>query len=244
MIGIFDSGSGGLSVLRELRAHAPDADVVYFGDLKNAPYGNKAREELGALTVLGIEKLIQEGVTEIVSACNSVSVSIALPMFDILGIPRANIIEMVGPTVSSFRGSEARVLVVATKATIDSHVYQDGFRVLGVGAHGIALPELASLIETNAGDDAYKHIIRLALLPFQGTDLTHIVLGCTHFPLVAHVFTEVIEELGMKAELVDPAVVVVDHVINQFTVTGSGTTKIIVSNESAVFDQYVQKVLH
>ena len=118
MIGIFDSGSGGLTVLRELRARAPDADIIYFGDIKNAPYGNKSREELGALTVLGIQKLIDAGATEIISACNSVSVSIVLPMFELLDLPKTHIIEMVGPTVAAFRGTDARPLVLATQATV------------------------------------------------------------------------------------------------------------------------------
>lgn len=238
MIGIFDSGSGGLSVLRELRKCAPKADVTYFGDLKNAPYGNKNREELGALTVLGIEKLIEEGATEIVSACNSVSVSIVLPMFEILNLPHANIIEMVGPTVSGFRAKQGKVLVLATHATIDSGVYQEGFKMIGMSAVGVAIPELVSLIETDAGTEALAHTIRGALLPIADQTFTHVVLACTHYPLIRDVFEAVLNELRMEVILVDPAVGVVEGVVQRFDTQGEGTTRFLLSAESAVFSRF------
>lgn len=76
MIGLFDSGSGGLSVLSALRDRAPHADIVYFGDIKNAPYGIRSQYELNALTIAGVEILRSRGAKEIVSACNSVSQSV------------------------------------------------------------------------------------------------------------------------------------------------------------------------
>jgi glutamate racemase len=242
MIGIFDSGSGGLTVLRELRKRAPQADVVYFGDLKNAPYGNKSREELGALTVLGIQKLIDAGATEIISACNSVSVSIVLPMFEILELPTANIIEMVGPTVHSFKGKKATVLVLATRATIESRVYQEGFHMLGVEADGIAIPELVSCIETGAKPDALAHTIRSALQNHPKRSYTHVVLGCTHYPLVRDVFEAVLSDLGFSAIIVDPAVPVVETAFERFDTNGSGTTIFQTSSQSAVFDTFVRQV--
>jgi glutamate racemase len=242
MIGIFDSGSGGLTVLRELRKRAPQANVVYFGDLKNAPYGNKSREELGALTVLGIQKLIDAGATEIISACNSVSVSIVLPMFEILELPTANIIEMVGPTVHSFKGKQATVLVLATRATIESRVYQEGFHMLGIEADGIAIPELVSLIETGAEPDALAHAIRSALQNHPKRSYTHVVLGCTHYPLIIDTFRSVLQERGIHAELVDPAVPVVETALERFDTKGSGTTVFQTSKQSAVFDTFVKQV--
>lgn len=239
MIGIFDSGSGGLSVLRAIRARAPQCDVVYFGDLKNAPYGNKSREELGALTVLGIQKLIDSGATEIVSACNSVSVSIVLPMFDILNIPRANIIEMVGPTVASFRDlSGAHVLVVATRATIDSGVYQQGLRLIGVTADGVALPDLVPLIEKGESYEDMYAMVMHTLAPYRDERYTHLILGCTHFPLVREVFEAVLRGLGSSLELVDPAHAVADAVLARFDTNGEGHTNLIVSAESSAFSHF------
>ncbi len=73
MIGIFDSGMGGLTVLSAIREQMPSADILYFGDTKNAPYGEKSREVLSELTVAAIRLLQEHGATNIVSACNSVS---------------------------------------------------------------------------------------------------------------------------------------------------------------------------
>ena len=238
MIGIFDSGSGGLSVLKALRKRAPQADVVYFGDIKNAPYGNKSREELGALTVLGIQKLIDEGATEIVSACNSVSVSIVLPMFEILDIPRVNIIEMVGPTVSAFKGKEAKVLVLATRATIRSRAYQEGFHMVGVCVDGLALPDLVPLIEGNGSQEIMAGMIKTALAPHRDGGYSHVLLGCTHFPLVREVFERVTSEIGMHAEIVDPACAVADAVVARFDTRGTGRTDLMVSLASPAFERF------
>lgn len=243
MIGIFDSGSGGLSVLKALRERAPEADIVYFGDLANAPYGNKSREELGALTVLGIQKLIDEGAGEIVSACNSVSVSIVLPMFEILDIPRVSIIEMVGPTVASFKGSEGDVLVAATKATVESGVYQDGFRLLGLRAEGVALPELVAHIEQGAPDDEMYPFIRDALLPYAEHGFATLILGCTHYPLVRHLFKDALLELGMEAKLFDPAEPVADAAAARFVTRGQGNLRFLLSDDRPAFREHLARHL-
>ena len=241
MIGVFDSGSGGLTVLRVVRERMPNADIVYFGDIKNAPYGNKSREELGVLTVLGIERLIREGATEIVSACNSVSVSIVLPMFEILDLPHANIVEMVGPTVSGLRGTEGSVLVVATHATIESNAYQDGLRMVGVSADGLALPDLVSLIEGGASDDAMREYVHNALAPELKEDHTHLLLGCTHFPLIRTIFTDVVKEVQPTCVIVDPALSVASVVAQRFRDAGGGTTRFVITEDSPVFVKFVHE---
>ncbi len=241
MIGIFDSGSGGLSVLRELRKRAPNADVVYFGDLENAPYGNKSREELGILTMLGIERLIKEGATEIISACNSVSVSIVLPMFEILDLPRTNIIEMVGPTISSFKMKSSKILLLSTVATAESGVYQEGFRMINTESEVVSIPELVSLIESGADEKVLTDVVRRTLTPYTKQNFTDIVLGCTHYPLVESVFENVVNEIRMKASIVNPAVCVAGSAIKQFSVDGEGRTRFVISEESTVFRHFAEK---
>src|SRR5271165_3119459 len=120
MIGIFDSGSGGLTVLHAIRQVLPSADVIYFGDIKNAPYGSRSQEELSVLTIQALKLLENRGATNFVSACNSVSASLALSVLDVFTEKEMQIIEMVGPTVSYFKGSAARILLCATPATIRS----------------------------------------------------------------------------------------------------------------------------
>ena len=118
MIGIFDSGSGGLTVLRAIRERMPSADIVYFGDIKNAPYGTKSQHELSALTFAAFKLLIKEGSTSVVSACNSASTTLAVSLLDAGDISPDRVIEMVGPTVRALKHTDADILIAATPATI------------------------------------------------------------------------------------------------------------------------------
>ncbi len=242
MIGIFDSGSGGLTVLKELRKRAPNADIVYFGDLKNAPYGNRSREELGVLTALGIQKLIENGATEIISACNSVSVSITKPLLDILDFPVNNIIEMVGPTVQDFRDKDIKVLLVATKATIESGVYQAGFNSGGIDATCVSIPELVSFIEGGANIYDVEELVTTTLKKYLDKKCTHVVLGCTHFPLVRNIFEKVLEHLGGSMVVIDPAVSVAKKAVKNFNVEGDGYLRVLTSKRSTVFEEFLERI--
>jgi glutamate racemase len=239
MIGVFDSGSGGLSVLKAIRARVPLADIVYFGDLKNVPYGNKSRNELDALTTAGIETLLKHGATQIVSACNSVALS-TMQSCEACHMPLHDAIEMVGPTAQGFTDCDARVLVLATKATIESEIYQREFRAVSIEADGVAVPDLVALIEGEGGVVHMEEMVRDALSDKLRRDHTHVVLGCTHFPLVRHVFERVLKTFACEVVLVDPAESVASAVATRFDVAGRGTTQILVSAPSGTFERFVQ----
>ncbi len=147
MIGVFDSGSGGLTVVKAIREKLPSSDILYFGDIKNAPYGSKSRAELSRLTFAGLKLLADKGATRIVSACNSASASLALSLFDASDLTPDRLIEMVGPTVGYFKHATARIALVATRATIESEAYQNAFTMLGKDVSVAAVPELAGAIE-------------------------------------------------------------------------------------------------
>lgn len=233
MIGIFDSGMGGLTVLRAVRDRLPSADVAYFGDTKNAPYGQKTREELTDLTVAGIRFLQEKGATNIVSACNSVSASLAISLLDAFSLQPAQLIEMVGPTVSFFRGSNSRLALCATQATIRSGLYQNAFRMIGKDVPGIAIPNLASLIESDADADRINACIAEALAPHMGS-FDILILGCTHYPLVEDAFQTM---LGSGVSIFDPALAVAARVERQFwpQESGSGETRFFLSKDSKPF---------
>ena len=131
MIGVFDSGVGGLTVLKAMRDVYPSFDAVYFGDTKNAPYGLRSRAEISHFTVAGIRFLLDHGATTIVSACNSVSASLAVSIFDVLSLQNGQLIEMAGPCVSAFKDSHARIALCATQATLDSGLYKNAYRMIG-----------------------------------------------------------------------------------------------------------------
>jgi glutamate racemase len=241
MIGIFDSGSGGLTVLRAIKDSLPSADILYFGDIKNAPYGSKPREELTALTVASIELLQKRGVKNIVSACNSVSASLALSLLDAFDIAPTQLIEMVGPTVAYFKNSSARILLCATPATITSAIYQNAFRMVGKDIETLALEKLAGAIEAGAPPEEVKGIIEKAFDTIPKNSYDILVLGCTHYPLVKNIFEQVV---GHDVLVFDPAVAVAERVEKLFwpAEAGSGTMKFLLSKDSQVFKNFLAKL--
>lgn len=241
MIGIFDSGSGGLTVLKAIREQIPSADILYFGDIKNAPYGSKSNAELSSLTVNAISLLQARGAGSIVSACNSVSASLAVSLFDSLSLMPEHLIEMVGPTVSFFKGSPAKLLLAATPATISSEIYQNAFRMIGKDIETVAIPDLARAIEFGAPEEEVERIIRDAFVHVRSSDFDTLILACTHYPLVAHVFERV---LG-AVPLFDPAHAVGDRVKSQLwpREVGEGTTRFVISADSPVFRDRVAELM-
>ncbi len=233
MIGVFDSGSGGLTVLSALKKKMPNASVVYFGDIKNAPYGNKTQEELLALTTNSIALLKEKGATKIISACNSVSASVAVSLLDSKIISNQDIVEMVGPTVARFKESNLRIGLCATEATIKSGIYQNGFKSIGKEVNCIAIPELAGAIEFGESDKKIISIIKESISPYL-SEIDVLILACTHYPLVISLFKEVV---GVEVEIFDPAIAVSERATELFVVDAEGDKSIrfIISQDSEYF---------
>lgn len=243
MIGIFDSGSGGLTVLKALRDRAPELDIVYFGDTKNAPYGNKSREDLTALTARGFQLLQNAGATQFVSACNSISASVTERLLKPLRIDIADVVEMGVPSVAYFKKhTDAKILLVATVATIESSMYQDGFSSIGIDIEVSPIAELAGAIERGESEDNIEGIIRAS---FARADISHIdtiFLGCTHFPLVSNSFQKILNEYQSSATLFDPASAVTNEVVGRFGKTGNSSLSFILSEDSLVFRNRLEQM--
>jgi len=234
MIGVFDSGSGGLTVLRAIKKVLPSADVLYFGDIKNAPYGSKTQEELSALTVNSLHLLQARGAGSIVSACNSVSASLAVSLFDSLNIEPTQLIEMVGPTVSYFKNNNVRIALCATPATIRSGVYKNAFRMIGKDIVAIPIPDLAPAIEFGKTEDEMRGLIKDAFMGVDFSVVDVLVLACTHYPLVSKLFEEIIPK---SVAVFDPAVAIAARVEKRFwpREAGNGTLKFLISKDSEQF---------
>ncbi len=241
MIGMFDSGSGGLTVLRAIRDRLPSSDIFYFGDIKNAPYGGKTQRELADLTVSALSMLQKKGATSIVSACNSTSASLAVSLFDSFAIPQMRIIEMVGPTVHFLKSSDRKVLLCATPATIESGIYQHAFQMAGKEVSFLPIPELAGAIEFGKPDTEIERIIRDAFSGIDVRTLDLVVLGCTHYPLVADSFRRV---LGEQVALLDPALIVAERVEEQLwpREAGEGSLSFVLSADSPVFRALLEQL--
>lgn len=230
MIGIFDSGSGGLSVLSALRKQAPKADIVYFGDIANAPYGGKSPDELAALVQNGMRVLAEHSATEIIAACNSIAFSV---LAGAAGHER--LIEMTRPTARMMRAfAGERVLLLATQATINAGIYRDALWSI-VDLDELPIPELAGAIEDEKTAVEITAIVRAALLKKTGKIYEKVLLGCTHYPLVGGTIEREMRGLFPQAQIIDPAEAVAREAVERFDCEGSGTVTFLISKDTHAF---------
>jgi glutamate racemase len=237
MLGLFDSGSGGLTVLAAIRKRTPNADVVYFGDIKNAPYGLRTPEELAALTEAGIAFLTEKGAREIVSACNSVSTAVLEG-----AAGNARVIEMTRPFARAMRKHAGkRFLLLATPATIEAGIYADALGVT-IQLEERGIPDLAGAIEFAAPEEEVAGIVREALEEKRGKEFDGIILGCTHYPLARAIIEEVAAEFFDPLLIIDPAEAVAEEVSRQFHTKGNGSLEWYISEESKPFRDRVKEL--
>ncbi|MBR6602986.1 MAG: glutamate racemase [Clostridia bacterium] len=199
-IGVFDSGVGGVSVLRELVRIAPFENIIYYGDSANAPYGDKSTEEVRELAFAAFNKLISMGAKAIVVACNTATgASVRLlreqyPDIPIVGIePAIKPAVIYGETVLGKSDGSSKVLVMATPVTISQSKFAHLTEEYDKRANIIPLPcpRLAELIE--AGDPnsiEVENYLKELLAPYK--DVDSVVLGCTHYPFSASLIGELL----------------------------------------------------
>ncbi len=211
-IGIFDSGVGGFSVAKEVRK-ATDANIVYYGDCARAPYGNRTEAEIISFIQDDITFLQDMDVTHFVNACNSMSVLTTDSILRECKIYKEHYIDMIRAfsTHATF-GVYDKVLVIATDATIRSGAYQEELIRKGVAVFEYAYKDLAQAIERNATRDELLTMIEVSIIYAQEVRATHVLYGCTHYPLVHELFLVVQEKVGWKGDFVDPANYVAEEV--------------------------------
>lgn len=237
MIGFFDSGSGGLSVLSHFRSLSLLSDVVYFGDVKNAPYGEKSAEELAALTVAGVDVLRKKGATAVVSACNSVSTSILAGAAGELPF-----VEMTKPTAEYMKQySGKKFLLIATPATVSSGIYERALKGV-VEAEFIGVPELAGAIEFGEADEKIKEILSHALKEKKSSHYDGVILGCTHYPLALSTIAPILREHCGTSLIIDPGLPVAKEAAQRFAEEKEGNTTFLISKENEAFRKKVQEM--
>ena len=204
-VGIFDSGIGGFSVLKEVRGKT-QADILYFGDCARAPYGNRSSAEILLFIEEIVSNLKKQDVTHFVSACNSMSVMMTNIMLQDCGIDEVNYVDMVRAfkEYSTF-SKEDVVLVVGTHVTIQSGVYQEALIEKHVSVDEYVFKTLAGLIERDGEYDDIYDVIEQGILHAKKVDATHIVYGCTHYPLVDEIFKDCAKKNDWNGVFVDPA---------------------------------------
>ena len=204
MIGVFDSGAGGLAALSVLRAGAPRADILYFADEANLPWGEKTVPELTELARAAIARLLFEGASAILSACGTAS-SVALPVLrEDCPVPLFGILSPTAEAAArAWRGG--KVLILGTRATVESGAFAAKIRDFAPHAPLLSLPcpDFVTLSEafSHTPRGELRRRVRAALAPVLSPDVSVVVLGCTHFSRLA----PLISPLFPRAAVVDGA---------------------------------------
>jgi glutamate racemase len=203
-IGIFDSGIGGLTVVRQIHRVLPQEDLVYLGDTARVPYGTKSPSTVVRFSCEDTNFLLQQNVKAVVVACNTAS-AWALPILEKrFQVPIFGVI-LPGVRVALDRTKTGRIGVIGTGATIRSKAYSNGLlaREDGVKVFARACPLLVPLVEEGwMNHRVTRQILREYLVPLRRRRIDTLILGCTHYPLLKPAIRAVV---GSGVALVDSA---------------------------------------
>lgn len=203
VIGVFDSGFGGLTVLRELAKLIPNADYIYFGDTARLPYGSKSAETVGRYALGACNYLESQGAEFLVIACNTAT-ALAMDVVEAKAhVPAIGVVEP-GAEAASAHSKTGNVVVIGTEATVASHAYFRALEHRGIRAHEKACPLFVPLVEEGWTDHPVTQQVAQIYLEniFQAQEGARdvLLLGCTHYPLIQ----------PMLRRIVPPEVAIVD----------------------------------
>ena len=201
-VGVFDSGLGGLTIVREIRKALPDEDIVYFGDMARLPYGTKSKEQILTYSIQNTLFLIKHKVKAVVIACNSSSSAAYQFLKNHFNLP---VVDVIAPAAQAAVDAtrSARIGLIATQATVDSKAYEKALKKQLPKARVFtsACPLFVPLVEEGWLDGKItRQVAETYLAPLLKNKIDTLILGCTHYPLLRKAIAGVI---GPKIRLVD-----------------------------------------
>lgn len=203
-IGVFDSGIGGLTVLKELMRHLPGEDFVYFGDTARVPYGTRSKETIIKYSFQCVRFLQSKDVKAIVIACNTVSATALSALTEKLNVPIIGVIEP-GAVSAVNNDKNGRIGIIGTQATVNSGAYRDAIKKLDSSKYIVSnpCPLFVPLVEEGwANTEVAAMVAREYLKPILSENVDALVMGCTHYPLLKSVVGNI---MGKGVVLIDPA---------------------------------------
>jgi glutamate racemase len=223
-VGIFDSGVGGLTVAKSIYQAKLFDEIVYFGDTARVPYGSKNESTIIRYSLESLEFLKNFDINFLITACNSVS-SCALPElrkeanFEVVGVIEAGI-----EAVRKSAKKDDNILIIGTKTTINSNLYQIGLQNLGYkNIIAIATPLFVPIVEEEAyKKELLKEVFELYFSNLDKSKIDIVVLGCTHFPMLS----EYLKNYFYNAKLIHSGEAIVDLLKDKYKITPKKETKI------------------
>jgi glutamate racemase len=249
-IGVFDSGIGGLTVVAALRRRLPRESILYLGDTARLPYGSKSPATVLQYTRNNVAFLLDRGVKAVVVACNTAS-ALALPRLGPAAVPTWGVVEPGARRAAA--ASRGRVGVIATASTVRSDAYRRALVACraDLDVVSLACPLFVPLVEEGWLDDPIaEQVARRYLEPLLATGIDTLVLGCTHYPLLAAVLKRVV---GEGVALIDSAESVAEEValglaaaglaLGDGDGAGDGEFHLTVTDASETFQSFARRIL-
>ena len=233
-IGFFDSGVGGLSVLKYALKVMPEENYIYFGDSLNAPYGTKTNEQVFDLTENAVKSLVDRNVKAVVVACNTATSIAVDELRKTISVPIISMEPAIKPALEKTRGN---VLLLATNVTLSSdrvnnliEKYDQNNRVIKVPC-----PELAKKIEEAVFKvDAIDDYLIEILAPFKESDVTAVVLGCTHYPFIKDKILKCLNKNVEVFDGIDGTIAHLKDILIENNIKNSNSNKGTVTLESSL----------
>ncbi|HHX72811.1 MAG TPA: glutamate racemase [Clostridiales bacterium] len=234
-IGVFDSGLGGLTAVKELLTLLPGEDIVYLGDTGRVPYGTRSTETIIKYTEQAFAFLMGQNVKRIIVACGTVS-SVALGKAKLPPVPVTGVVDVAAEAAVA-RTKNGKIGVLGTPATIASGAYEKRIAKLLPSAEcfSVACPLFVPLVEAGRfqqGDKVVELVVSEYLEPLQNAGVDTVILGCTHYPLLADVIGA---HMGSGVALINPGAEAVQFVASAQKKEGAadrplGTAKYFVTD--------------
>ena len=244
MIGIFDSGVGGLTVAKAIMDYLPRYDFVYFGDTARTPYGNKSPETVIDYAIEDCEFLLNQGAKIIVMACNTASSVATEAVKNSFDVP---IFEVITPAVEMTinSGVERTIGVIGTRATINSGIYEKKIKEADPDAkvYSTACPLLVPLVEEGWFErPETRMIVKKYLYPLKMRKIKALILGCTHYPILKHIIKR---KIGKRVHIIDSSLAVSEKVRaylhsnpqTEESLEKKGVSKLFVSDVTSQFEK-------
>ena len=216
-VGVFDSGIGGLTVVKSLLEHQLFEEIIYFGDTARVPYGSKDKNTIIRYAIEAVEFFKNFELDMIIVACNTVSAYALSEMRESASCPVIGVVEAgILATSNALTDKDSNILILGTKATVNSKAYENGLNALGFSnIEAKATPLFVQLVE----EEIYQGAVVEAAFEHYFCNATHpqaLILGCTHFPLISKALSNY---FGADTLLIHSGDAIVEYLEKEFDFT-------------------------